>query len=885
MRNDEYEGGTGGTGGPGGTDGADTGPGRVTGLDPTGAALPRIPGVATWVWDVEADSCVFSAEWAEILRQDPQDLPERISAAWWWGRVHEGDIDDLKKASKDVLEGRCHSFDVVFRVQRNDGCWTWLISKAVVSERRDGIPRYVTGIIAEISRLRTDAKFQQGKAGVGEINYHAMLENSPDLYVRMDRELFPAYINPVAARYMDRERNEYSYSDKLKDLKLEPRQLAFLQRCVSRVFDEGATVRELVTFTTARGVEATGEYSFWPEYDGEGNIIFAMSQFRDLTDHIEAEQRARLNERRLAALYHLTQMDNAPEAEVLDFVMDSLLRLTHSSSGFMFFPGTDDPLGRGYMLWSDDHACFFAEGCAATLESFPEDLLCLVSDGGGGAHYRRMRNGDGQSPVHISFGGRMPVMRSLIGPAMEGERVVCIAGVCNKETDYEDADMQQLETFINGAWLVLRRQRLMRELQRAKEAAEHANRAKSEFLANVSHELRTPLNGMLSMLQLLELLPMTGQQREYVRTACNSGKSLLRIISDILDFSRMESGKMELKPELFDFKATVASVMSLFAAEAAEKGLACSVNFDPAIPDLLVGDDARVRQIMFNLVGNAMKFTEHGAITVDCALLPARSNGRERVYIAVSDTGIGIAHEQQNVIFDPFTQIDSSSTRKYPGTGLGLGIVKSLVALMDGAITVESELGAGATVHCSLTFGAPDQAMRVRPLAQDVKDGQCRDQLAETCLDILVAEDDDVSRFAVKAFLQRAGHRPFCVSNGRQALEAMTLHRFDCLFTDIQMPDMDGLEVVRRIRTNSMDDIEPSPPLRDMLADYLDETGLKPAAPESDIPIVAVSAHAMSGDKERFLAQGVDFYIAKPIIMSELTETLLRIGQRRQFSL
>jgi PAS domain S-box-containing protein len=833
--------------------------------------LSRIRGFATWEWFPAEGVCRFSPEWFTMLLEKERRSSEFRDSFWWWERVHPDDRDRLRNIYADMERGSIEEFDIAFRLQRADRCWAWLNNRGTVTERKNGTPSRISGITVDISWLRSDPLFQQGGSGLGDPGYHAMLENSPDMYVRLDRELFPLYINPVAARYMNRERDEYPHIGTVEDLKIEAAQLEFLQKNIGRVFDEKIPIRETASFVTAHGTEAVGEYSFWPEFDPDGKVKCAMTHFRDLTEQARGEERAHLNERRLNALYQLTQMGrNSSEREVMEFVLENLLKLTNSGSGFFFIPD-DDSLTKGYMLWSLDHYASFEKRFLPD-DVFPEDLIALTRDERGGVSLRSMRNGDGEHPVHVSFEGRMPIMRCIIAPGMEGDRVVCIAGVCNKGTDYEDSDLQQLETFINGSWLVIRRRRFISELQKAKETAEAANSAKDRFLANVSHELRTPLNGMLSMLHLLEFLPMTEVQREYVRAANASGKALLRIISDILDFSHMESGKMRLEEEIFDFRDSLLSTLRLFRGEADKKGLRLVSSVGGDIPEHLLGDDARVRQIVFNLVGNALKFTETGGVSVTCSLLPARKAGKIGIYLAVADSGIGIAPEKQGMIFDAFTQVDSSSTRKYPGSGLGLSIVSRLVKMMNGTASVESEPGKGTTIHCSLFFDSPSAEAVASPVCPPAESA-----VPEIPLDILVAEDDDVSRFAIRALLQRAGHRPFCVGNGTQALEALQLYPFHCLFTDIQMPDMDGLALVRYIRENAFHIAPPTSETKALLRESFPD-GERAAAPDPDMFIVAVSAHAMSGDRERFLRRGISFYISKPVIMEELREVLNTIA-------
>ena len=408
-------------------------------------------------------------------------------------------------------------------------------------------------------------------------------------------------------------------------------------------------------------------------------------------------------------------------------------------------------------------------------------------------------------------------------------------------------------------------------LEKAKQVAEAASRAKDEFLANVSHELRTPLNGLLTMLQLLQLSPLSEEQEEYVRTANLSGQTLLRILTDILDFSRMKSGKMELRDNIFDLRETLLSTMNPFISQARANGLEASVSIDGNLPAALVGDDARVRQIISNLVGNALKFTQQGSIALECSLLPHTARNKAWIYIAVRDTGVGMPPQAHAVVFDAFTQLDSSSTREHSGTGLGLGIVKCLVRMMGGTLALESEPGEGTTIHCSLPFVRADRRVAERRMTDRRRRKPSAAGRNKRPLDILVAEDDPVGRFALRSFLLRAGHRAVCVETGRQALEALQLHDFDCLITDIQMPVMDGLETVRRIRQGHFAGITPSREVTEMIARAIPGAD---AAPRSgvppDMPVIALTAHVMNGDREYFLHMGMDMYLSKPVVMEDL---------------
>ena len=391
--------------------------------------------------------------------------------------------------------------------------------------------------------------------------------------------------------------------------------------------------------------------------------------------------------------------------------------------------------------------------------------------------------------------------------------------------------------------------RIEESLRQAKTEAEAASQAKTEFLTNISHEVRTPLNGVLAMLQLLHASPLDAVSTANVETALSAAHGLVRVLSDILDFSLLEAGRLVMHRDVLDIRGLATEVMRMLAVECRRKALRTDLSVAAAVPEWIVTDGARLRQVLFNVVGNAVKFTEHGWVRLDIAVASRQGQG---VYLlfTVEDTGIGIAEGLLDTIFEPFTQIDGSLTRKYGGTGLGLGIVKRLVTLLDGHILVESQPGSGTVFAFTIHALA---AQTSRPASVEARSCPCDSRKRH----VLVVEDEAVNRMATVAMLKKLGYTATAVEDGDQVLDALAGEAFDVVLMDIQMPRVSGVEATRRIRNATEPGIDPS------------------------IPVIALTAHAMAGDRERYLASGMDAYLSKPVDMQALGETIVTVCDKR----
>ena len=687
-------------------------------------------------------------------------------------------------------------FEMDYRVRRADGLLSWVLDRTVAVRDEGGDVASYDKYIQDITqRKETERALAQS-----EQRYRAVVEDQTELVCRFRLDGIVNFVNEAYCRYFGRTREELEGSSYFPYLPED--EVAPAIEYLSTLGPDNPVSTRRHRVIAASGEVRWQEWTSRAMFDDQGNVVEFQGVGRDVTDIKRAEEALRRSELKYRTVAQFT-------------------------SDWEFWLGPD---------WRFEYlspSCRHISGYSAQdfLEK-PELFLDIIHPGDrenvrDTVTFSLRESSPGAVDFRITRRDHKTRWLSLVYQPVSGpdNELLGLRGSLRDITD---------------------RKHLEAELLEAKAQAEAASQAKSEFLANMSHEVRTPISSILGIVEMAMDTETDPARRENLEMMRYSARSLLGIVNDILDFSKIEARKLAIEPEDFDLRAMLEQTVRIFRAQARTQGLDLTLSVDPATPARVRGDPNRYGQVLRNLLSNALKFTQSGS--VDVAVSPGGQGFPLTLLCHVTDTGVGIAKQDQPGLFQVFNQVDSSFSKRYRGTGLGLAISRRLVEMMGGTIGVRSEPGRGSVFTFSVRFDAPSGEEAAHELPEAVipvrTDGAKR---------ILLAEDNELNQRFLKHFLIKHGFEPVVVSNGREVLETLAKEHVDAVLMDVQMPEMDGLEATLRIREGMDGVLDP------------------------DVPIVALTAYAMATDRERFLDAGMDDFVAKPVDEKAMVAALQRV--------
>ena len=533
--------------------------------------------------------------------------------------------------------------------------------------------------------------------------------------------------------------------------------------------------------------------------DAPGQFLVVVT-LEDVTMLKRAEEQARMDEKRLEMVLSLRDRTAAPLREVVEYALESLVALTKSQVGYLHFVNEEEQTIRLF-CWTEETLKY----CTAAYEEvYPVERAGIWADA------VRQR----QVVVHNDYPalnrhdalpeGHFPIRRHMSLPVFDKGRIVAVAGVANKRVPYSDDDVRQSVSFLDSLWAVLKRREVELDLREAVAAAESAGAARDQFLSNLSHEIRTPMNAIIGMNHLLSQTTLDDRQKEYLHKIGKASSLLMELLNSVLDMSRLESGQIELEAIEFDLSTVLSDVINIISQRAADKGIECICDMTADVPVSLVGDSLRLTQILMNLASNAVKFTDSGHVLISVSLAGETATYAE-LRFEVSDTGIGLTAEQQARIFEPFTQADASTTRRYGGTGLGLAISRGLVERMGGTLSVTSERGVGSCFYFSISFEKQKRKTLMSIHPQTLFMNQR----------VLIADDNEMVARSIARYLERCGCRTTLCRSGDEAL-GLLKHaadqpsgRYEIVLFNWTLPEADSMAVIRAMKAVQTDNASP----------------------------------------------------------------------------
>ncbi|MCP4695599.1 MAG: PAS domain-containing protein [Gammaproteobacteria bacterium] len=820
-------------------------------LDQSKAQLELVlenTAVGIWDWRVQSGETVFNERWVEIIGYTLDELAP-VSIETWRTYAHPDDLAESGKLLEQYWRGESNRYVCEVRMRHKQGHWVWVLDTGrTVARDADGKPLRMIGTHLDITeRKRAEKALKKREAQLAESQTVAKLgswdlniisqklEWSDETYRLFDKNPerfapgFDEFARMVHADDLETMRTNFNDALQSDD---KPYHIAI------RIINDSG--RKWV-------MEAFGVV----ERDDKNNPIRIYGTAQDISTRKQAEANLNTLVRTLV---------EAPGQKSFDHITHELCKWFPADAAYIGQLAEGGKIRLLVMEMNGEKVSapdYLLDG--APCEEVMKQGTCIYP-AGVPALFRLDRElcyfgmeGYAGTPIRGHDGEIIGILwvvarHALKPPPQWREMLGIIAAGVGSVMEREQAEnrlVERIEELTRARKAALN---MMADVETARQEAEQANRAKSEFLANMSHEIRTPMNAIIGFTELCLQTGLTVQQRDYLEKARSSADSLLGLINDILDFSKIEAGKLAIEYVPFELPAMLDNLLSQMSGAALDKGLTLRVAAAPGMPARVKGDPLRLLQILTNLVNNAIKFTDNGEIEVMTAIREQHDELIELEFI-VRDSGIGMTAKQQKKLFQSFSQVDTSTTRKYGGTGLGLAISKQLTELMGGRIGVESEPGRGSTFRFTVRFeraGAEEAAKTL-----NIHDKKPTLRLLRSIRDarVLLVEDNEINQELIYELLKKMLRQIDIANDGRQALQMAGRNRYDCVLMDIQMPVMDGYEATRRLRADER---------------------------YKETPIIAMTANVMSGDREKCLAAGMNDHIPKPIALDRLTNTLLR---------
>ncbi|MCA1743442.1 MAG: response regulator [Desulfovibrionales bacterium] len=780
---------------------------------------------------------------AELLKEPRQKLLKRP----WASYVLESDHGINFKKIKDLYKsGQPQQFDLRLKTSSRDEVWVRII--ATVWEKQDD-PAHIRMAVINIT--------EQAIASKNLKRFKLALDSSSDSFFIIDLNTMRFVdVNQEACKSLGYTKEE------LLSMEAHHIKTGMKKSDLTEIFDRIIRDQTQETIETIHRRSDSQEFPVEIRLRGfEQNgqkLIIALA--RDISERKAANENimreAAINRSLAAIARELTQPDKTM-SEIADEVQKHAQSLTRSSFGYVssIDPNTGDNVIHTFSAMMDKDKCQVKDSkvCFSPSEGRYSGLWghCLNTLEPFFTNDPKAHSASEGIPE-----GHVPIDRFLSIPAVYEGQLYGQISVANADRDYTTEDLKALGAMAHLFAMSVARWKGEQDLSRALQKAEQANKAKSAFLANMSHEIRTPMNGIIGMTNLLMNTSLTHEQKEFAATISSSGRTLLSLINDILDISRIESGKLELENKNFEIQSIIEDTIRILKAQAENKGLKISWNVDPGMSNCIRGDWIRLQQILINLMGNSIKFTENGEINLN---VQHEKEEHEQppdlisLRFTVQDNGIGMPRDKIKKLFRPFYQLDSSITRKYGGTGLGLVICKRLVGLMNGDIGADSVEGKGSTFWFTAVFEKCNQEKLVAPgFKSDLEaltDNKSITEISEKS--ILLVEDNVTNQMVARAILKKLGYQNIdSANNGLEALEMLDRNNYHLVLMDCQMPVLDGFETTRRIRENEQE------------------------SQKSRMPVIAMTALAMKGDREKCIDAGMDDYLVKPIQPAILSEKI-----------